>query len=93
MRIDGFAPSWLGVIDLLGPCDAPCAEGEVACPDHTCWPNAMLHCQGCLGGSDAVCGCRDEGGPLPDDTRCLWVSGDVIGSGWCRCGVCSTTYR
>lgn len=93
MRLNGLAPSWLGVIDVLGPCDAACAEGELACPDHTCWPNALLHCQGCLGGSDAVCGCRDEAGPLPDDSRCFWVSGDVIGDGWCRCGTCSTTYQ
>ena len=91
---DGIALFVSPVLGIVGPCAEPCATGEAACPNHTCFPmlkppsNGLVHCKWCRGGEDNQCSCWDENGPLPDGTECQGHVGDVVWSGHCRCGYC-----
>jgi len=84
----GMKPLYVAAWDILGPCESPCAESELSCPNNTCWPLPYFHCRGCLGGEHMVCNCWNVDGPAEDGTGCAWASGDVVQSGHCKCGRC-----
>jgi hypothetical protein len=86
--VGGIQPMVIAIRDILAPCQSPCGESEITCPNNTCWFHPVFYCQGCLGGEDDVCACLGPMGPSFDGTQCLLSVGDVLHEGQCECGRC-----